>query len=80
MLVGDAMMRCRPHTAISTNQAAQQGLALESVFQGKRSLEEWENEALGIAGKNHAFSIAFGEFCFTEKAPDSVRSTVERGK
>jgi hypothetical protein len=77
ILVGDAMVQCRPHTAISTNQAARQALDLESVFQGKRNLGEWEKEALEISGKNHAFSISFGEFCFTGKAPESVRSVVE---
>jgi hypothetical protein len=80
ILVGDAMVQCRPHTAISTDQAAQQALSLESVFQGKRSLADWEKESLETAKKNHGFSIAFGEFCFTGKAPDSVRSTVEREK
>jgi hypothetical protein len=78
ILVGDAMVQCRPHTAISTNQAAQQALGLESVYRGKTGLDEWEEEALEIAKKNYAFSIAFGEFCFTGKIPESVRSVVER--
>lgn len=79
ILVGDAMVQCRPHSAISTNLAAQQALGLESVFLGKMGLGEREEEALGVAGKNHAFSIAFGEFCFSGNAPEAVRSVMERG-
>jgi hypothetical protein len=78
LLLGDAMVLARPHSALSTNQAALQALALEGAVKGKQGVEAWEREALKGGVANHALSISFGEFCFTGKVPDTVRSIVEK--
>jgi hypothetical protein len=75
LLVGDAMMLSRPHSALSTNQAALQALGLEGAIQG--GVEAWETEVIKSAMANHALSISFGDFCFTGKVPEAVRSIVE---
>ena len=41
-LVGDALSRFRPHTAASTSQAAFHALALERVFGGELSWDNYE--------------------------------------
>jgi 2-polyprenyl-6-methoxyphenol hydroxylase-like FAD-dependent oxidoreductase len=48
-LVGDALSGFRPHTAASTSQAAFHALQLEAVFQGKLTLEDYEERVLEFA-------------------------------
>jgi hypothetical protein len=48
-LVGDALSESRPHTVASTSQAAFHALQLEGVFQGKLTLEDYEERVLEFA-------------------------------
>ena len=50
ILVGDALAGLRPHTGGATEQAAGHALSLESVYQGRRALQEWDRE-VGVTAK-----------------------------
>ncbi|KAK0717656.1 FAD binding domain protein [Lasiosphaeria miniovina] len=46
VLVGDALATFRPHLALATEQAARHCLGLEKVWDGDKTLQEWEREVL----------------------------------
>ncbi|KAK4213965.1 zeaxanthin epoxidase, chloroplastic [Rhypophila decipiens] len=46
LLAGDALATFRPHFAIATEKAARAALQLGKVWEGKKTLEEWEKEVL----------------------------------
>lgn len=62
LLVGDALCLLRPHVARSTNQAAQQCLALEKVLRGQLDLDGWEHEVLQYAHVTRCLSAALGDW------------------
>lgn len=45
LLVGDALAAFRPHLAVATEQAAKHCLGLGEVWEGRKTIEEWEREA-----------------------------------
>lgn len=79
-LLGDALAQCRPHAGGSTSQAAIQARGLVQIWEGTLTPEQWEKNCLESAAKAQAYSLGMGEFFFTGKAPDTVRSTVEASK
>jgi 2-polyprenyl-6-methoxyphenol hydroxylase-like FAD-dependent oxidoreductase len=60
-LVGDALSGFRPHTAASTSQAAFHALQLEGVFQGKLTLEDYEEGVLEFAKSWHKRGVMLGD-------------------
>lgn len=77
LLVGDAFSLFRPHIGASTNQAARQALELVEVFQGHKSLKEWEESSLSYAKMTSAISMTFGNYCFTGKVPQSLSTAIK---
>lgn len=77
LLVGDAFALCRPHVAMSTNQAARQALGLVKVLQEKITLEQWEESAVKYATVINALSISYGGYCFTGKVPDALKAHLQ---
>ncbi|TVY21096.1 2,6-dihydroxypyridine 3-monooxygenase, partial [Lachnellula arida] len=83
VLVGDAFSLFRPHAAMSLNQASKQALGLAEVFQGKTTLQEWEEKSIHYAKATNALSNGYGEYCFTGKVPTSlsnVNSKIKPGE
>ncbi|KAF1845105.1 FAD binding domain-containing protein [Cucurbitaria berberidis CBS 394.84] len=62
VLVGDALVKTRPHSALSTNQAAYDCLALESVLKGRASMNQWESKVLGYGHRLFLWSRILGNF------------------
>jgi 2-polyprenyl-6-methoxyphenol hydroxylase-like FAD-dependent oxidoreductase len=60
-LVGDALSGFRPHTAASTSQAAFHALQLEGVFQGKLTLEDYEERVLEFAKGWYKRGVMLGD-------------------
>ena len=62
VLVGDALVKFRPHSALSTNQAAFDCLALEEVTQGRVSMRQWERKVLVYGHRMFLWSRVLGNF------------------
>ncbi|CAO2655594.1 Nn.00g043970.m01.CDS01 [Neocucurbitaria sp. VM-36] len=62
VLVGDALVKFRPHCALSTNQAAFDCLALEEVVQGRVSMRQWERKVLVYGHRMLLWSRVLGNF------------------
>lgn len=61
LLVGDAIVGLRPHTAASTSQAARDALLLHEVFGGKMELGEWEAEVKDWAVDMQKSGVKMGD-------------------
>jgi 2-polyprenyl-6-methoxyphenol hydroxylase-like FAD-dependent oxidoreductase len=79
LLVGDAFTLFRPHTASATNLAARQALGLGDLLRGQSNLGEWEKSSLEYAARINALGIAYAEYCFTGKIPDSLSAAIQPG-
>lgn len=58
-LVGDALAQKQPNTAQGTNHAAMTAISVVDVITGKKSAEEWEEQALESSDRERLRSIAF---------------------
>lgn len=62
LLVSDALVKARPHAALSTNQAAFDCLALEEVLVGRSTMAQWERKVLVYGNWLFLWSRILGNF------------------
>ena len=62
LLVGDALAAFRPHLAVATEQAAKHCLGLGEVWEGKKTIEQWEGEAMAYGRRIWLASRLLGAF------------------
>ncbi|KAK5945690.1 hypothetical protein PMZ80_002897 [Knufia obscura] len=60
VIVGDALAGFRPHTAVSTSQAAFDALRLEQVFKGELSWDDYQEIVYGFARNVQAHGVRLG--------------------
>ena len=61
LLVGDALAQSRPHTGMSTSEAARQALWLQDVLRGQDTFARWQLKTLESASRNIEQSREFAE-------------------
>ncbi|KAJ4288486.1 hypothetical protein N0V90_011722 [Kalmusia sp. IMI 367209] len=70
LLVGEAFTQFRPHLGLSCNLAAAQALQLVEVFDGDKSIEDWNTFSVQYAQEFSIRSKAMGQFGLTGKWPE----------
>ena len=62
LLVGESATIYRPHTGVNFNQNALNCMQLREVLEGKKTLQQWEDDVLKTQETTRTMAIVYGEY------------------